>query len=43
MDFMKEGREKLRCFRYFDVLWATKERTDSRIVETIHMSRGHDF
>jgi len=25
----------------FDILWTIKERTDSSIVETIHMSRVH--
>jgi hypothetical protein len=28
---------------YFDILWTTKERTDSSIVETIHVLKSSQF
>jgi len=46
-EFYEGGRDKLRCFQIlssdFYFLWTTKERTDSNIVETIHVSRIHGF
>jgi len=41
-----ERRDKLGCSQilsYFDILWATKERTDSSTMETILLSRVHNF
>jgi hypothetical protein len=43
---MKGGRDKLRFFRYsayFDVLWTTKERTGSSIMETMCVSKIHNY